>query len=296
MGRRGLADADDIAAQSFAILLESRLLTRWVMNRSASLRSLLCNVVRKVLANRQRIDAGRKRLASQMAESIERSDVVDDDPADAFYAAWVEDLVGLAVESLAGEYYRQGKGDYVRVLYGRLCQQLSIAEVAQLLEISPSAVDNYYRHARKHLSDRLQQVVHQQVPKYCLAEDAEQEFAAEWQQLGTYLSEHGGLEEAVRRAYELLDPVASHEVDVPRRRPVARSHRSLPCLPGQPNPLRSRRRPTFSQGFVGSPPLQPLFPAGFLGKPWPFARQLRFGPPKTCERLTKIGVSLHYLG
>ena len=45
-----------------------------------------------------------------------------------------------------------------------------------------------------------------QVQRYCRNDEAEQEFTLEWGLLGEYLIEHGGLEEAVRRAYELLDP------------------------------------------------------------------------------------------
>jgi hypothetical protein len=45
--------------------------------------------------------------------------------------------------------------------------------------------------------------------RYCLPEVAGQEFQDEWQRLGAYLTAHGGLEEAVRRAYEVMDPVAA---------------------------------------------------------------------------------------
>ena len=114
-----------------------------------------------------------------------------------------------AVESIAAQYYREAKGDYVRVLYGRLCQRLSIAELAGALEIQPSAVDNYFRHARQRLADALQALLRQQIDSYAAAEEAEQEFQVEWQQVGAYLSDHGGLEEAVRRTYELMDPVST---------------------------------------------------------------------------------------
>ncbi len=40
---------------------------------------------------------------------------------------------------------------------------------------------------------------------------SEQDFQDEWQRLGDYLKEHGGLEAAVRRAYEVMDPVATRK-------------------------------------------------------------------------------------
>ena len=45
---------------------------------------------------------------------------------------------GLALlEALAADYYRQRKGDYVRVLYGRLCRGMTIAGVAEALGAVP---------------------------------------------------------------------------------------------------------------------------------------------------------------
>jgi RNA polymerase sigma factor (sigma-70 family) len=210
-GAEGLSDAEDIATQTFEILWENRLLVRWVSNRSAKLRSLLCSVARKVLANRHRAQAGRQRLAHELAEHLQQASPTDDEQADAFYAAWAEDLVAQAAESITTDYYRQAKGDYVRVLYGRLCQRLTIAAVAEALEISPAAVDNYFRHARQRLGDKLEELVRSQVEKYSPDEESAEEFAAEWRRLGTYLSAHGGLEEALQRACALLDPAAAQK-------------------------------------------------------------------------------------
>jgi hypothetical protein len=154
------------------------------------------------------------------------ADQVSNQQIDAFYAAWVEDVVQHAVEALAAEYCRKGQADYVRVLYGRLCQGMTIAESAEALEISTAAVDHYFRHTKEQLSVKLEQLVRRQVQSYCPEEDAEAEFAAEWGRLGQYLLEHGGLDEAVRQAYALLDPVQANSItktDWPRRRPG--SHR-----------------------------------------------------------------------
>ena len=206
-GARNLDDAEDVASETFELLWEKRLLDRWVSNRSAKLRTLLCAVVRNVLSHRNRVRAGREQRLRDLAEQIDKLNRAPDEQVDAFYAAWVEDLMQRSVEALAAEYYRQSKDDYVRVLYGRLCQGLTIAKVAEALEIKPTAVVNYFRHAQARLSEKLEELVRRQVQCYCPAEQVAQEFAVEWQQLGRYLTECGGLEKAVRRAYELLDPV-----------------------------------------------------------------------------------------
>jgi len=200
-------DAEDVASQTFEVLLECQLLARWASNRSARLRSLLCAVTRNILANRHRVQTGRRQLAEELRQHFEQLAEEKDRSADAFYAAWVEDLVQQSVEAVATEYYGQGKGDYVRVLYGRLCRRLSIAELSEALELKPSAVDNYYRHARQRLAEKLDERLRRQLERYCPVGELEKEFALEWGQLGAYLAKQGGLEEAVRRTYELLDPI-----------------------------------------------------------------------------------------
>src|SRR4051812_25206440 len=69
-GRASLTDADaeDVASQTFEILLTSQLLARWTSNRSAKLRTLLCSVVRKVLANRARVSVGRERILKMLSD------------------------------------------------------------------------------------------------------------------------------------------------------------------------------------------------------------------------------------
>lgn len=208
-GAGQLNDAEDVAGQTFEVLWESRLLVRWIANRTARLRSLLCSVTRKILANRHRVRAGRDRIAREAANQWAQPDATEDLQAEVFYAAWVEDLLRQAVESIAAKYYQEAKGDYVRVLYGRLCQRLSIAELASALNIPASAVDNYFRHARQRLADALQALLRQQIDHYAAPEEAAEEFLAEWQQMGVYLTNHGGLEEVVRRTYELMDPVSA---------------------------------------------------------------------------------------
>lgn len=210
-GAKNLDEAEEVASHTFAVIWENGLLDRWVANRSAKLRSLLCAVVRNVLSNSSRVRASRQRLSEELVRRLEESTRTRDEQSDAFYAAWVEDLMQQVVESLATEYYRNNQGDYLRVLYGRLCEGLTIAEVAEALAIKPSTVDYYYRHARGRLSEKLESVVRPQIERYCVPEEAEQEFALEWGLLGQFLAEHGGLEDAVRRAYETLDPVRAKQ-------------------------------------------------------------------------------------
>src|SRR5262249_48120885 len=126
---------------------------------------------------------------------------------DAFYAAWVEELLQQAVESLLAEYHREARGDYFRVLYGRLCDGMTGAEVAQALGLTQSQAENAYKHARKRLARRLEELVRDHVRRYCPAAEADDGFAAEWGQLAEFLKREGGLERAVRRAYVAFDPL-----------------------------------------------------------------------------------------
>jgi RNA polymerase sigma factor (sigma-70 family) len=165
-GAQNLIDAEDVASQTFAALWQNRLLRRWVSNRSAKLRSLLCAVVRNILATRSRVQASRQVVSTDLVEQVDQLRRVRDAQSDAFYAAWAEDVLQRSVESLAVEYYSESKGDYVRVFYGRLCQGLTIAQVAEALEITPAAVDHYYRNARSRLSKNLKSLVRRQVSRY----------------------------------------------------------------------------------------------------------------------------------
>lgn len=205
-GARNLDDAEDVACQTFEVLWEKRLLARWMSRRSAKLRTLLCTVVRNILSHRRRVRKGQERLLPDLAEQIDESASADGEQVDAFYAAWVEDVVQQAVDSLALEYCGKGRANHLRVLYGRLCLGLTFEQVAELLEITPAAADHVLRDAKRRLSEKLEQLLRRQVERYCPVEEIAQECAQEWRQLAQYLADHGGLEDAVRRAQELLDP------------------------------------------------------------------------------------------
>jgi RNA polymerase sigma factor (sigma-70 family) len=193
-------DAEDVAAQTFATLWKNRLLVRWMASRSSKLRTMLCGVVRNLLANRTRMLRTRKRLSHEVVVRLEETDR-EQEHVDGFYAAWVEDLLQKAMRALVVDYYRRGQGDHVRVLYGRVCQRMGIAELAEGLGIKPSDVDNYFRHARQQLGEKLQLLVRQHAERYGIEGSVEDAFAQEWADLGHYLSEYGGMERALGQAY-----------------------------------------------------------------------------------------------
>jgi DNA-directed RNA polymerase specialized sigma24 family protein len=212
-------DAEDVAAQTFEVLVRNRLLSEWVVRRSAKLRTLLCTVVRNVLSNRARVQGGRARLLRDHGGRLDDRGALPlvtslDAPAeqvDAFHAAWVEELLQQAVAALLSHYHQEGKGDFFRVLYGRLCDAMTMAEIAQALALTTTQAENAFKHAKKCLARRLEDLVRDYVQRYGNPKDVEGEFAAEWGRLGEYLIKHGGLEEAVRRAYEGLPPASQRQ-------------------------------------------------------------------------------------
>jgi RNA polymerase sigma factor (sigma-70 family) len=202
-------DAEDVASETLAAIVKNNLLARWSANRSAKLRTLICAVVRNILSNRARVASGRNHLVRDHRGQLDRYlDVFTLSPADvsaessdAFYAAWAEGLLNQAVEGLLQEYNQAGKGDYFRVLYGRICEDMPVAEIAAALKLTPGAADSHFRQARERLSDRLQDLVRFQVGRYTNADQAAGEFVVEWKRLGDFLRDGGGLDAAVRRSY-----------------------------------------------------------------------------------------------
>ena len=224
-GSRNLDDAEDVAAQTFEVLWTNRLLVRWITNRSAKLRTLLCAVVRNILSNDRRLQQRQGECLQELFDQVKELGRTQNEHTDSFYAAWIDDLLQRALRRMAGEYCAAGKADYVRVLYGRLCQRLSMAQLAEALHIKPTDVDNYFRHARGQLTAHLKHVVLRHVERYSPPDEVAQEFETEWRLVGNYLLEHGGLEEAVGRAQSLLAPAAD-----PRR--ASRSLTKAIHLPG----------------------------------------------------------------
>jgi hypothetical protein len=138
-------------------------------------------------------DRGGLPLVSSLDASTEQDD--------AFYAAWAEELVRRAVEGVLADLHRQGKGDYFRIFYSRLCDGMSLVEVADSLGMEPGKAKSAYEHALLCLSRQLEALVQDHVQRYCPGADPAAEFATEWSRLGEHLKMNGELEAAVRRAY-----------------------------------------------------------------------------------------------
>lgn len=229
-GHLQIEDAEDVASQTFEAVLKNQLLARWTESKTAKLRTLLCSVARNVLSNRARVATGRARLltdraahpdpgAGLMAVALDGADPADADNADLFYAAWVEEILRQTVEGLLKDYNERGKGDYFRVFYGRLCEEMAMQDIAAALQLRASTVTSYYQHARDRLGEKLRDTVRAHVQRYAPTETAA-EFEAEWQRLGEYLSQHGGLEQTIRLAYQGFD---AQERDTARARIAAKS-------------------------------------------------------------------------
>jgi RNA polymerase sigma factor (sigma-70 family) len=220
--RRGnlkFEDAEDVASQTFEALVQNQLLTRWVSDRAAKLRTLLCGVVCNVLANRARVQSGRERLLREHGERLANrpglpvitSLEVGAEQVDAFYAAWVEEVLQQAVEELLAEYHQAGKGDYFRVLYGRVCEEMTMPEIAQALNLKTSTAENYFKQARDRLTQKLQELIRNHLLHYCPDAEVETEFDTEWGRLGQYLQDHGGLEQTVRRSNQTAESLLSKQ-------------------------------------------------------------------------------------
>lgn len=209
--RAGLspADAEDVAGEAFEVILRKRLLGQWAADRSSKLRTLLCTVVRHILSNRARVQQGRRRLLEAKAAEPgagEQLPVFKDAEAstedeDRFFASWVEGILYKAVESLMQEYHRTGKGDYFRVLYGRICEGLSVPEIAGALNLPKTSVENYHKAARKRLKSLLEEQIDRHVRQYSQPGQAAEEFTLEWGRIGEYLEKQGGLEKVISQVF-----------------------------------------------------------------------------------------------
>jgi RNA polymerase sigma factor (sigma-70 family) len=199
--------AEDVAAEMFLVLVRSPLLAKWQNSPTGKLRSLMCGVARNIISNRQRIAVGRRKILTEIVEAGGVPEVLpvhdSAEPAasdiDAFYRAWVDELLGQALQTLLAELHAEDRGDYFRALYGRLCEGLTAIELAEALSVTPATIENYLRVAKSRLSRTLQAAVRQHVARYSSAEDIDPEFQREWNSLHGFLESFGGLELAIRR-------------------------------------------------------------------------------------------------
>jgi hypothetical protein len=165
------------------------------------------------------VESGRKRLLEKHAQQAASDGPLPVSPTadptqeqiDAFYAAWVDDLLQQVIDQLRDQYHAEGKGNYFRVLYGRLCEEMSVPEISQALGLKPTDVENYYKASKKQLAAVLKNCVRSQTTRYCDEAGLAEDFQTEWNQLGEFINQHGGLEEAVRRSY-LERPASDHRV------------------------------------------------------------------------------------
>jgi len=221
-GRLNLDDAEDLASLTLQVLIRNGLLERWVGDRRARLRTLLCGVVRRAISNHTRKKSREGRHLREYHKEMSLLGRIDElydesipgDEADAFYQAWAEELLQSAVESLLDDYHREGRGDYFRVLFGRVCEGLPVKQIAEALSLKIDDVDNYFRHARSRLEHRLRELVRWHVVRYSGKEAGSEEFLHEWHRLGDFLERHGGLEEALRHSYADFDAESLREREV----------------------------------------------------------------------------------
>jgi len=205
-------DAEDVASETLQAIVRNNLLSRWSANRSAKLRTLICTVVLNILANRGRIANGRKKAVREHGGELDRylvdvagsPEVASAESVDAFYAAWAEELLDRAIDSVLTAYNESGKGDHVRLLYERICKDKSFREIAGALELTANATEKQFRRAMRRLSERLKELVRWQVGRYSSAGEVDAEFGVEWDRLADYLGRHGGLESAVRRSCRVI--------------------------------------------------------------------------------------------
>jgi DNA-directed RNA polymerase specialized sigma24 family protein len=187
------SDAEDVAAAVFETLVTGNLLGRWRSNRTAKLRTLLCAVAKNSARNLRRRRDGQA-VALDEIDWEPQAGAAEDD---AFYTLWAENFVRDAAAEVFDEYHAAGKSDYVRTLFGRVVQKLSIKETADAIGAKPTDVENYFRHIRKALSARLLSRLREHVAVYCTADELETESADEWRRLAEFFARRGGLDDAI---------------------------------------------------------------------------------------------------
>jgi hypothetical protein len=163
------------------------------------------------------LEQGRQRLLQDAASAggipeilpvSETSDPETED-LDSFYHAWVDELLSAAMRQVLAELQAEGRGDYFRSLYGRICEGLSAEEIGNALGLPPATIENQLRIAKGRLSRCLSNEVRRHVESYSTPETAQADFESEWSQLGLHLERFGGLEGAIRLEAASLDRLPS---------------------------------------------------------------------------------------
>ena len=229
-GNLSYDDAEDVTSATFEILISKNLLSAWASNPAAKLRSLLCRIVRNLLANQARVNEGRKENLKKNIGRLNRMEGIHLDEAtehseelDAFFEVWVDEIVQDAVDALFEECQRSGRGNVFRVLYGRICEQMTMPEIAQCLQISQDSAQSHFKLARGQLDKYLRDAVETRVSRYSSPVTAKAEFEAEWQALKESLIRRGGLEASLQRSAD-----QAHLGELKRR-----EYRSVTTIIGQ---------------------------------------------------------------
>lgn len=201
IGNLQWSDAEDVSSKVFEVLYRKSLLESWLSRPEARFKTLLCTVVRNVVQNtvRSRQTAARQ-IATQIQQAADLGDPATHEDLDLFYSIWADELLKTAVKSLMADYHNEQKGDYFRVLHGRIVERYAVKDIADQLGIKPTDVENYFRHARKRLADRIELLVRKDIAYSTGLSDVDAEFEHEWKKLADLLQRQGGLEEAVRAA------------------------------------------------------------------------------------------------
>jgi RNA polymerase sigma factor (sigma-70 family) len=201
-------DAEDIASATFEVIFKNDLLNKWVSDRNAKLRTLLCAVSHNLISNHLRVNKGRKHLLRDHPDRFDQRFVLQDvnvpaDQQDQFYAGWAADLIQQVLNQLMQEYHAKGRGDYFRVLHGKLCDRMPMREIAESLGISLSTAENYYKHVRQRLGILLESAIRHHVQRYAAPAEVADEFAAEWADLAKHLHDQGGVEAAIEKMWRV---------------------------------------------------------------------------------------------
>lgn len=203
-GRLSREDAEDVAAEVFQVLLTGGLLARWHRQPCSKLRTLMCGVTKNLIANRARVAYGRRRILRELVQNGTVPDFIlsEGEPAseseDSFYAEWVDFFLGQVVDHLLRELHAEGKGDYFRALYGRVCENRTHQQVADYLGISVTMAENYFKAARKRLTATVETRLRQHVREYCGDDGLDEEYDSEFDRMSAFVRGRGGLEALIR--------------------------------------------------------------------------------------------------
>ena len=201
-GGLNFAEAEDVASEAFEVLFKNDLLARWLGDRRAKLRTVLCGVAKNLLSNRARIQRGRDRVMSAITPNLlaiaTQKELGPDD--DCFYEIWVVELLQKTLSQIQRESVDRDRLDEYRVFHGKIVDGMSNQELADCLGLKLTDVENYYKSIRNRFSKKLRQVVETQVQRYGAGESFEDEFAIEWHALRDHLKSRGTIETILRQA------------------------------------------------------------------------------------------------